>query len=110
MELVIEPTTVPLVSDAHGVVRVGRSRVTLETVIHAFMDGAAAEEIALQFPSLPLADVYATIAYYLQHKAQVDAYLRERDARGRQVQAMIEAADSPVGIRARLLARQTTER
>ncbi len=109
MELVIEPTMMPLTVDAHGVVRVGNSRVVLEAVIYAFVDGATAEEIALQYPSLQLADVYATIAYYLHHKAQVDAYLHERDELAKQVQTQIEAVNNPVGVRARLLARQQTK-
>ena len=110
MELVIEPTATPLAADAHGVVRVGNTRVTLETVVHTFLDGAAAEEIVLQYPSLRLADVYATITYYLQHKLQVDAYLRDREHLAGQVQERIETGHDPVGVRARLLARQHNTR
>lgn len=106
MELVIEPTMMPLTVDAQGVVRIGKSRVVLEAVVYAFVDGATAEEIALQYPSLELADIYATIAYYLHHKTQIDAYLQQRDALAKQVQTRIEAANNPVGVRARLLARR----
>jgi len=110
MELVIEPTVTPLAADSQGVVRVGNTRVTLETVVHTFLDGAAAEEIALQYPSLRLADVYATITYYLQHKTQVDAYLHDRERIAGQVQERIEAEHPPVGVRARLLARRPSAR
>ena len=106
MELVIEPTMMPLTVDAYGVVRVGNSRVVLEAVVYAFVDGATAEEIALQYPSLELADIYATIAYYLHHQAQVDAYLQQREALAKHVQTRIEAANNPAGLRDRLLARQ----
>ena len=106
MELVIGPTVTPLAADSHGVVRVGNTRVTLETVVHTFLDGAAAEKIVLQYPSLQLADVYATITYYLQHKTQVDAYLHDRERAAGQVQERIEAGHNPAGVRARLLARQ----
>ena len=57
MALVIVDTPVPLSSDTHGVVRVGRTRVTLETVVSAFGRGATAEEIVQQYLSLNLADV-----------------------------------------------------
>jgi uncharacterized protein (DUF433 family) len=56
---------------------VGKTRVTLDTVVAAFREGATAEEIAQQYPSLTLAATYATIAYYLNHQAEIDTYLRE---------------------------------
>lgn len=106
MELVIEPTETPLAADAHGVVRIGATRVTLETVVHSFLDGATAEEIALQYPALRLADVYATVTYYLQRQAQVDSYLRQREILASQVQTRIETEHDPANLRARLLARR----
>jgi len=56
---------VPIHTDAHGVVRVAGTRVTLETIVDAFAAGATAEEIAQQYPTVPLADVYSVIAYCL---------------------------------------------
>lgn len=66
MSLVIESPPVPLNIDMDGVIRVGNTRVTLDTVVAAFKEGATAEEIVWQYPSLSLADVYAVIGYYLQ--------------------------------------------
>ncbi len=65
----------PLRTDEHGVVRIGNTRVTLETVIMAFRNGFSAEEIVLKYPTLNLTDVYAVIAYYLWNQPAVDAYL-----------------------------------
>jgi uncharacterized protein (DUF433 family) len=59
----------PLSADADGVIRVNQTRVTLETVVMAFLEGATAEEFVQQYPSLSLAATYATIAYYLNHQA-----------------------------------------
>src|SRR5690606_2015525 len=70
---------VPIHTDAHGVVRVAGTRVTLDTIVDAFETGATAEEIAQQYPSVPLVDVYSVITYYLRHKPEVDAYLEERE-------------------------------
>jgi uncharacterized protein (DUF433 family) len=68
MSLVIEQSQpVPLVSGANGVIRVAGTRVTLDTVAHAFERGATAEEIAQQYPALPLADVYSVLGYLLRH-------------------------------------------
>lgn len=101
--------TIPLEKDADGVIRVSRTRVTLDTVIHAFNDGATVEEIAQQYPSLPLADIYSVIAYYLRHADEVEAYLQRRRAQAVQVRQSNEARFNPAGVRARLLARQTTD-
>ena len=61
--LIAEPP--PLHEDQDGVVRVGGTRVTLDTVVEAYEEGATPEEIVLQYSSLKLSDVYATIGYYL---------------------------------------------
>ncbi len=47
MNLVLERETPPLREDETGSVRVGNSRVLLETVIRAFQDGASPESIVL---------------------------------------------------------------
>ena len=97
---------VPLKADAHGVIRVGGTRVSLDTVVGAFHRGATPEEIAQDFSSLTLGDVYATIAYYLQNRAAVNAYLQEQQQKGLQIQQQMEAAFDPTGVRERLLARR----
>jgi uncharacterized protein (DUF433 family) len=76
--LLIEAKPVPLEVDADGVARVGSSRVTLDTVVAAFNEGATAEEIVYQYPSLNLADVYAVIGYYLQRRSDIETYLCQR--------------------------------
>jgi hypothetical protein len=48
--------------------RVSKTRVPLDTIIAAFSEGATAEEIAYQYPVVPLADIYAVIGYYLHRK------------------------------------------
>ncbi len=95
--------TVPLTIGEDGVIRVGKTRVTLDTVVYAFQDGATAEEIASQYPSLDLSDVYLVIAYYLKHRAEVETYLQERE---KIVEAVRQLNESRVGIRERLVLRQ----
>ena len=106
MSLQIAAETIPLAEDADGVVRVAGTRVTLDTVVLAFQEGATPEEIAQQYPSLSLADIYATLAYYLRQRHQVEAYLQQRLAAAEAVRQENEARFDPAGIRARLLARQ----
>ena len=107
MSLLIESPPVPLDTDLDDVVRVGHTRVTLDTVVGAFKEGATAEEIVWQYPSLSLADVYAVIGYYLQRQSEVGAYLAQRQQIADQACEQNEARFNQQGIRERLLARQT---
>ena len=106
MSLVIEAPPVPLKTDAQGVVRVGKTRVPLDTVVYAFNQGASAEEIVLGYPTLELADVYAVVNYYLHNRPEVDAYLSRREAEAARIKEENEKRFPQNGIRARLLARR----
>lgn len=106
MELHVPPEPVPIEADADGVIRVGGTRVTLDTVVAAFDAGATGEEIVQQYPSLTLADVYSVIAYYLRHQSEVLAYLAERQRQAAQGRDENERRFDPAGVRDRLLARR----
>jgi uncharacterized protein (DUF433 family) len=110
MTLQIDAEQIPLVVDADGVVRVGGTRVTLDTVIAAFSDGATSEEIVQQYPSLHLADVYAVLGFYLRKQREVGAYLRGRQQKADDVRRQNEARFDPQGVRDRLLARRSEQR
>jgi uncharacterized protein (DUF433 family) len=103
------PDFVPVSHDSEGVLRVGKTRVTLDTVVYAFGDGATAEEIAQQYPSLQLADVYAVIAYYLRRQGEIESYLREREQQAAEVRQENEKRFDAVGIRDRLMARRVRQ-
>lgn len=97
---------IPLSRDVNGVYHVGDSRVTLDLVVRAFNRGATAEEMAQDFPSLQLSDIYQVIGYYLKHGSELAEYF---DRRAREEQEMLEAHQeewSPRGLRQRLLARR----
>jgi uncharacterized protein (DUF433 family) len=106
MTLVIETQPLPLTLDTDGVVRVGGTRVTLDTVIEAFLQGATAEEIAHQYPSLTLPDIYSVIGYYLRQRSEVEKYLRRRQQQAATVKEQNQAQFDPYGVRDRLLARR----
>lgn len=105
MALTIQVDPVPIEADANGVLRVGGTRVTLDTVVGWYREGARAEDIARKYDALRLADVYAAIAYYLRHQAEVDAYLDERERAASQARAENEARFDAAGVRERLAAR-----
>lgn len=89
--LMLEPTTVPIRCDATGVHRVGQTRVTLEVVLQAHLEGESPEAICRSFDTLDLGDVYAVIAYFLKHRDEMAAFLRncddEADAARRELEA-----------------------
>ncbi len=107
MDIILQTEAPPLRLDASGALRVDRSRVLLELVIHAFQDGSTPEVIAQRYPSATLAYIYAVIAYYLRHREDVEAYLTAREQQAREVRQRIESRQGDLAdFRARLLARQ----
>lgn len=54
--------------------------IGIETVLFSYLDGLTPEEIAVQYRTLSLEEIYATITYYWRNKAEVDAYLRDIEA------------------------------
>jgi uncharacterized protein (DUF433 family) len=96
----------PLTMLPDGAVRVRGTRVSLDSVIHAFDEGCTPEEIMQDFPTLRLDDIYAVIAFYLQHREDVHAYLEERHQKAEEIRRQIEEKCPPDGFRQRLLARR----
>lgn len=96
----------PLRVEPNGTVRIGQTRVTLDTLFAAYQNGATAEQIVAQYPSLSLAEVYEAIGYCLRHPDDVTAYLRDREAEAARVRREIDADPATQQIRARLLARR----
>ena len=100
---------VPLRLDDSGTLRVGDSRVLLEIVVGAYLQGETAEEIVESFDTLQLADVYAVISYYLRHRDEVDAYIAERETQGEEIRRWFEERDT-TGFRERYLALRQARR
>ena len=57
---------------------VAGTRVSLDSVVYAFLGGQSAEAIAQAFPVLTLEQVYGAITYYLAHRDEMDRYLESR--------------------------------
>ncbi len=106
MTLAIVLESTPIETDPQGVVRVAKTRVTLDTVVAAFLEGCTPEEIREQYPSLQLSDIYWVIGYYLRHRDEVHTYLLERQQQANRIQKEAEQRFNPIGIRDRLLTRR----
>lgn len=94
--------------DAGGVIRVGPGRVTLDLVVEQYENGMTPEDMVRAYDTLKLADVYAAIACYLNHRDAVRAYLARRAEEADTLRAQIEA-ERPRVSREELLARRVTE-
>ena len=107
LELAVK-MTVPLKATNEGVIRVGETRVRLDTVVHAFNEGYTAEEIVSQYSSLVLSDVYVVLAHYLENRLAVDKYITERTANAMEIQDTIESKPQYQAFREQLLKRRAT--
>ena len=96
----------PLRVDEAGVVRVGKSRITLDLVVEQYENGMTPEGIVRAYDMLELGDVYAVIAFYLRYREEVRAYLKRRDEEADLLRAKIEA-DRPNISREELVNRQS---
>lgn len=108
MSLTLQTKPVPLTTNEHGVMRVGDTRVPLDTVIFAFNQGSTPEEIVADYSTLDLSDVYAVIAYYLQNRTEVEDYLQRRQVERDEMRREVETRFPQAGLRERLLARRRT--
>jgi uncharacterized protein (DUF433 family) len=88
----IQADPVPLQMDQSGAIRVGQSRVTLDVIIAEYKKGASPEEIAREFDTVQLADIYAALAYYLRHQDEVGTYLLRRQEEAAEWRKKVEDA------------------
>jgi len=72
-----------------GVYRVVGTRVSLDSIVCAFISGQSAESIAQSFPVLTLEQAYGAITFYLAHREEIDRYLeaQEQDYEARRAAA-----------------------
>ena len=98
--------TVPLTQDQEGTIRIRGSRVTLGSILHSFQQGATAEQIHDSFPSVALRDIYGAIAYYLEHREQIDEYLKAQAQSARDLRRSFENRLDVVAFRDRIRVRR----
>jgi uncharacterized protein (DUF433 family) len=68
------------VEERDGGFWIAGTRVSLDSVVYAFLGGQTAESIAQCFPLLRLEQVYGAITFYLAHREEVDRYLQQARA------------------------------
>jgi uncharacterized protein (DUF433 family) len=107
-ELALHAEPHPLRTDEGGAIRVGKSRVSFDVVVEQYENGMTPEDLVRAYDTLALADVHAAIAFYLRHREEVQAYLKQRKEEAASLRAKIEA-ERPRVTREELLARSTVK-
>jgi uncharacterized protein (DUF433 family) len=93
-----------------GEIRLTGHRIGLFHVVHYYNEGYSPEMLLGQYPSLSLALIHKVIAYYLENRAEVDAYVAAyRDELSRLREANPRRLDV-AALRQRLEAMQHAER
>ncbi|WP_434686939.1 DUF433 domain-containing protein [Pseudanabaena minima] len=99
-------TSPPFRWDEAGGIRIGSSRVTLDSLLAAYHNGSTPEEIAIQYSVLSVEDIYSAIAYYLNHRQEIDNYLEQRNQQAQQHRQQLTQKHNLADLRRRLLTRQ----
>ena len=89
------------IEERDGNFYVAGTRISLDSIVHAFRRGESPETICQNFELLRLEEVYGAIAYYLGNQADIDSYMiRQNDkwAEGRR-----NAEPLPANLRDRLM-------
>lgn len=103
-------TSPPLRWDESGGIRIGSSRVTLDSLLATYHNGSTPEEIAIQYSVLHLEDIYSAISYYLNHRQEIDNYLEQRNQQAQQLRQQLTQKHHLVDLRQRLLSRQSQKK
>lgn len=101
---VAETVAVPL-RVQNDIIYMANTRIPIDTVIARWQQGYNPEQIHEGFPTLNTADIYAAIGYYLQHRVEIDAYLREREDQAERQREEDERRNPTDGLREKLLKR-----
>lgn len=88
------------VEERNGGYYVAGTRVSLDSIVHGFLEGLSPEAILEDFDTLTLEQVYGAIAYYLASRPAMDAYLVQQKQRWQEMKRA--ARPLPEALRRRL--------
>ena len=64
---------------ASGRPRIAGTRIRVQDIVAWFELGRSPDEIASAYPHITLADVHAALAYYYDHREEIDRQIAEDD-------------------------------
>lgn len=88
-----------------GGIRITGHRIDLYHIVELYRDGYSAEMMHCEFPTLSLVVIYKVMAFYLENKAEVDAYVDEVEAESARLMASLPRTPTVEELRAQRLAR-----
>lgn len=93
-----------------GIIYMANTRIPIDTVIARWQQGYSPEQIHEGFPTLRTADIYAAISYYLEHRPELDSYLRAREEQADRQREEDEQRNPTDGLRDKLKKRLEEKR
>lgn len=82
-------------------IRLKGHRIGLDDVLDLYHEGKTPEDITTYYPTLTLDVVQNAIAYYLQHRDELDAYLERQHAYAKEQTQLAEEHPSANALRLR---------
>jgi uncharacterized protein (DUF433 family) len=76
--------------------RLADSRISFDSIVHAYWAGCSPEAIADDYPILSLEQIHGAIAFYLRHRAEIDAYMKTQSDRWEALRRASEASNAPL--------------
>ncbi len=95
-----------LTINQYGEIRLTGHRIGLLHLVDRYNEGYSPEAILCDFPTLSLALIYKTNAIYLDHRAEVDAYVATTRAEIERQAGLTSPGPTMVELRERLDARR----
>jgi uncharacterized protein (DUF433 family) len=98
-----------LVNQPDGEIVLAGHRITIVNVLDSYNDGDSVEMIAAKFPTVALATLHKVVAFYLENRAELDAYLKQYHADLDAARATAHFTPSVAELRRRLAERRAAE-
>ena len=90
------------IEERDGGYYIADTRISLDSIVHAFQAGESPEGILRSFPLAgPLVKIYGAITFYLENKEKVEAYLRDQDRRWEEMSQIQAKSTAPLANRLR---------
>jgi uncharacterized protein (DUF433 family) len=89
--------------ESNGALRISDTRVSLDSIVYAYLDGASTECIHEQYPAVSLEEIHGALAFYLANRKEVDEYLKRQEKLWEEFRRKADENPSPVVQRLRAL-------
>lgn len=96
MDALVEKSHIESTPDTcGGAPRIAGTRLRVSQIVLLHESGSSPDQIVTSYPHLKLADVYAALAYYHDHRDAIDAEIRQDEATYTQAKVnLAEARDA----------------